>query len=191
MLISTTNSWQIRLRKHSIKLTGGPLEHRTYVTEQFHAHWGDTTVCGSEHTISAETFSGELHIVFWNVAYKNFTKAMRHVDGLAVLAVFLKTGKVHSEFQKIAPYLTTNCEALIHVNLKKLLPKRRSFWSYHGSLTTPPYNESVTWIVFKEPIEMSFKQLQIFRKLKVEQNFRKPLPLAGREIVEYDDDAVT
>jgi len=34
-------------------------------------------------------------------------------------------------------------------------------WTYHGSLTTPPCYESVTFILFKEPIQISQKQVQL------------------------------
>ena len=40
------------------------------------------------------------------------------------------------------------------------------YWTYEGSLTTPPLYESVTWIVFKEPIEMSDDQVCIKIKIK-------------------------
>lgn len=33
------------------------------------------------------------------------------------------------------------------------------YWAYEGSLTNPPLHESVTWIVFKEPVEMSADQV--------------------------------
>lgn len=40
------------------------------------------------------------------------------------------------------------------------------YWTYLGSLTTPPFNESVTWILFKKYIEVSHEQLVIFRSLR-------------------------
>ena len=32
------------------------------------------------------------------------------------------------------------------------LPASKSYWTYLGSLTTPPLYESVTWILFKQPV---------------------------------------
>ena len=34
------------------------------------------------------------------------------------------------------------------------------YWSYAGSLTTPPLSESVTWVVFKNPINISSAQVK-------------------------------
>lgn len=41
----------------------------------------------------------------------------------------------------------------------KLIPENKKYWTYPGSLTTPPCSESVTWILFKEPIEVSREQV--------------------------------
>lgn len=35
----------------------------------------------------------------------------------------------------------------------------REYWTYPGSLTTPPCSECVQWIIFKEPIEISSSQV--------------------------------
>lgn len=82
----------------------------------------------------------------------------------------------------------------------KFMPESHSFWTYLGSLTTPPFSESVIWIVMKEPIEISHKQIELMRNLrcydvndecpcddmgKVVNNYRPPLPLGNREMREY------
>lgn len=47
---------------------------------------------------------------------------------------------------------------------KTLLPGSLDYWTYDGSLTTPPLLESVTWIVLKEPISVSPAQVStVFR----------------------------
>lgn len=43
---------------------------------------------------------------------------------------------------------------------KNLLPASLNFWTYEGSLTTPPLYESVTWIVLKDPISVSSAQVR-------------------------------
>lgn len=43
-----------------------------------------------------------------------------------------------------------------------LLPSNtEDYWTYHGSLTTPPLTESVTWIVMKQHIEVSHDQVGV------------------------------
>ena len=72
----------------------GPFpENDVYFLEQFHAHWGRSSLQGSEHLVDGHAYSGELHMVFWNTRYGNFKEAMNKKGGLAVLAVFLEEGE--------------------------------------------------------------------------------------------------
>ncbi|KZC06721.1 Carbonic anhydrase 5A, mitochondrial [Dufourea novaeangliae] len=115
----------------------------------------------------------KLHLVHWNTSkYNTFAEAAKASDGLAVLGVFLKVGKTHHEMDKIArmlPYVSHKDEVVEIAELidpSKLLPDDNGYWTYLGSLTTPPCNESVTWILFKKCIEVSHHQLNIFRNLR-------------------------
>lgn len=38
-------------------------------------------------------------------------------------------------------------------------PENKEFWTYEGSLTTPPYSECVLWTVFKHPTTISTAQV--------------------------------
>ena len=43
-----------------------------------------------------------------------------------------------------------------------VLPASRDYWTYLGSLTTPPLLECVIWIVLKEPVTVSKEQVGPF-----------------------------
>jgi len=44
--------------------------------------------------------------------------------------------------------------------LVDMMPKDlNSYYSYHGSLTTPPCKEEVHWIVFNQTVELSANQV--------------------------------
>ena len=64
-------------------------------------------------------------------------------------------GKIKNKSGKTPP-LEHKC-----IDCNNLLPKTHEFWTYPGSLTTPPLLESVTWIVFKEPIQVSEEQVSL------------------------------
>lgn len=53
------------------------------------------------------------------------------------------------------------------VNIAAMLPAQRAYWTYQGSLTTPPCTESVTWIVFKEAMELSEEQVRALDKYSI------------------------
>lgn len=130
--------------------------------------------------MDGEAFAGELHLVHWDKSkYGSFAEAAGKPDGLAVLGVFLKVGKHHPEMDKIAqllPFITHKGDRITlrdAIDPVKLLPEDTTFWTYLGSLTTPPFYESVIWIVFKHAIEVSEEQvrLKIVLYFKMNQNF--------------------
>ena len=40
-------------------------------------------------------------------------------------------------------------------------PSLRDYWTYAGSLTTPPYCENVTWILLRYPLSISKEQVAL------------------------------
>ena len=164
--------------QHEYLLSGGPLKN-PYNFLQFHFHWEnkDDHTAGSEHTLNGKAFQSEVHLVHMNKqTYGTFEEALRHGDGLSVLGIFLELTPDDQGHEA----LDILCEAIDRIQLKgsttdlktplcpySLLPKdSKSYWTYPGSLTTPPYSECVTWVVLKDPIKMSKSQLEKFRSLK-------------------------
>ena len=123
---------------------------------QMHAHWGSAAGAGSEHTMDGVEYDAELHIVHYNAKYGDPSVAVDKPDGLAVLGMFIKTGASNPEIEKICKHLSSVSIKDMSVSMEhssidptKLLPSNKTFFTYPGSLTTPPLFESVTWLVFK------------------------------------------
>ncbi|XP_048210942.1 carbonic anhydrase 5A, mitochondrial [Perognathus longimembris pacificus] len=178
-------------------ISGGPLENH-YRLKQFHFHWGAGDERGSEHAVDGHVFPAELHLVHWNsVKYANYKEAVLGENGLAVIGVFLKLGAPHQALQKLVDILPEikhkdTWSAVGPFDPSCLLPACRDYWTYPGSLTTPPLAESVTWIIQKQPVEVAPSQLSAFRKLLfsaegeeeavMADNYRPLQPLRSRQV---------
>jgi carbonic anhydrase len=68
-------------------------------------------------------------------------------------------------------------------NEEQLKQEFRSFYHYKGSLTTPPYTESVDWYVLSNIYEASPEQIQRINELEGD-NARHIQAVYGREIDE-------
>ena len=158
-------------------LTGGPVSGK-YRFHEFHFHWGKTDGHGSEHIVNGKSFSAELHLVHWNTEkFSSFEEAKKYRGGLTVVAAFLELSDVGtSAVDKITSCLSNvqykgESFQMPHLTdslyLTDLLPvNKHEYWTYYGSLTTPPCYESVDWIIFRNPVPVSRKQLSVFRHLK-------------------------
>ena len=67
--------------------------------------------------------------------------------------------------------------------MKDLLPADQGYFTFTGSLTTPPCSEGVTWYVLKNSVSLSGDQVAAFAKL-YPKNARPIHPLNGREVLE-------
>jgi carbonic anhydrase len=160
---------------HTIQLdlaSGGTLKlpSGTFKLLQFHFH------APSEEKIDGKSFPLVAHLVHRNDAGQ-----------LAVVAVLFKVGRVNSTLARVfmdLPRKEGEKRSLPGgINVAGLLPASRTYYSFKGSLTTPPCSESVQWQVFKEPVELSSAQLAAFRKL-YPMNARPVQPRNDRPIEE-------
>jgi carbonic anhydrase len=147
------------------------LDGTTYPLKQFHFH------APSEHQINGESFAAELHLVHQNTAGER-----------AVVGVLIQEGAENENFASVWQHLPAH-EQAVHtisgatVNADALLPAERLSYRYDGSLTTPPCDEEIEWIVLTTPIEMSSAQITALNDI-VHHNSRPVQPLNDRELVE-------
>lgn len=69
------------------------------------------------------------------------------------------------------------------IDVNQLLPADRSYFTYMGSLTTPPCSENVLWFVMKNPIYVSEEQVKNFDRI-YPMNARPLQPKGDRLIKE-------
>ncbi|XP_049842884.1 carbonic anhydrase 1-like [Schistocerca gregaria] len=178
-----------------ITLHGGPLS-APYVFQQLHFHWGSNDSVGSEHAINSHFSTMEMHMVFYKDEYGSPSNAAKYSDGFTVLSVLLDHNEngnpvlppVVWALQRIQNYGdVTNLDT--GLALESLLPNdRHLYYTYPGSLTTPPCDEAVTWIIFRQHVPISSEQVAAFHTLKTEDGSlltsnRRPLqPLGNRTV---------
>lgn len=116
------------------------------------------------HTPSEEAIGGERYPMVAHLVHKN------DAGQLAVVALLINQGnKDNKIIQTIWDKMPTNhnesrgYDQLIF-NVNDLLPMKLNYWTLMGSLTTPPCSEGVRWIILKEPLQISAKQIARFKK---------------------------
>ncbi len=133
------------------------------------------------HRPSEERVNGKLYEMVAHLVHKD--KEGR----LAVVAVLLDKGANNPIVQTLWNHLPLerNIEypASVALDLDSLLPEDRSYFTYMGSLTTPPCSEGVLWIVLRAPAGVSAEQVAAFSRL-YPNNARPIQQAAGRLIKE-------
>ncbi len=152
----------------------------TFAFKQCHFH------TPSEHLIDGMTFPMEMHIV--NLMPNDDKNA---TPQYLVIGVLFKEGK---ENKFIADFLNAipkeehetaplNAGSVKMADLFGVIPKeiKGHFYNYRGSLTTPPYTESVRWYIAKHIFEASAAQIEAINKVEG-NNARHVQALYGRTV---------
>lgn len=129
-----------------------------YKLIQFHYHHP------AEHSIDGRAAPIELHLVHQNAA-----------GSLAVVGVMFEPGAPNNVLASVMNAI--GVDAVIDPSL--LLPDDVDYFTYNGSLTTPPCSEGVKWIVLEQPMTASAEQIAALRKL-IESNARPVQKLNDR-----------
>ncbi|MBF1163768.1 MAG: carbonic anhydrase family protein [Dechloromonas agitata] len=165
-IVDNGHTVQVQVGEGSISLTG-----KSYELVQFHFHRP------SEEKINGQRFDMVVHLVH------------KADDGqLAVVAVLLERGNENPFIQTLWNYMPLEKNMPVSppnaiVDLNTLLPTSRNYYTYMGSLTTPPCSEGVLWLVMKQPVQVSPEQINIFSRL-YRNNARPIQPSSGRLIKE-------
>jgi carbonic anhydrase len=161
---------------HSIQINYEPgsfidVGDQRYELVQFHFHRP------SEEQINDKNYDMVAHLVHKNSDGK-----------LAVIAVLLTKGAANPLIKTLWGHLPheKNKEVVVKtlkINAAALLPTDRNYYTFAGSLTTPPCSEGVTWLVLRTPAPISAAQIKRFAAA-YPMNARPVQPVNGREIQE-------
>ena len=138
--------------------------------KQFHFH------SPSEHTLNGKHTPMEMHLVHASDSGR-----------IAVVAVMIKEGKKENKaFSSVWRHLPSEenktREYRDLVDTVRMLPKKRPYYRYTGSFTTPPCTEEVLWLVLAKPSKLSGRQISEFRGI-IDGNNRPTQPLNGRIVL--------
>jgi carbonic anhydrase len=148
-IIDNGHSVQVNVAPGSVLTVGD----KTYALKQFHFHHP------SEEHVAGKTFPLVAHLV--------------HQDSeghLAVVAVLFEQGKANALIDSLWQHIPTEKGSAVSlpavtVRLQDMLPAQLGYFTYPGSLTTPPCTEGVTWYVLMSHATVSAQQIATFAKL--------------------------
>ena len=144
---------------------------KSYTLKQFHFHHP------SEEHVNGKGVPLVAHLV--------------HADAeghLAVVAVLFEQGPANPLIDTVWKNIPSEKQkaqdiSSVSIQAQDLLPSERGYFTYAGSLTTPPCSEGVTWFVLKSYATVSPQQVATFAKI-YPMNARPIQPSNGREILQ-------
>jgi len=160
---------------HAIQINNGPgsklsIDGRTFELQQYHFH------APSENLIDGKSYPMEAHLV--------------HADSdghLAVIAVMFVEGKenqsIAQAWSRMPKQVGEKYALTPMVAAEGILPPKRRYYRFNGSLTTPPCSEGVLWLVMKDPVTVSKSQIEEFEHVMHHPNNRPVQAVNARPLL--------
>jgi len=186
----------------SHKAHEGP--HWTYEGAEGPEHWGDLDPsfkeCKLGHLQSPiDIPAATLHPAHLDPIQFEYKSAPLHIvdNGHTVMVTYppgsvMRVGAAEYEVQQLHFHMPSE-ETIdgksfplgARIDATRLLPPQTSYFTFQGSLTTPPCTEGVTWYVLRTPATASADQIAAFAK-RYPHDARPVQALGGREIRESE-----
>lgn len=131
----------------------------------------------SENQINGKSYPMEVHLV--------------HADtegNLAVVAVMFKEAATNKALATLWPMLPKEMGEKVALPpsfaANTLLPNKRDYYRFNGSLTTPPCSEGVRWLVMKKAVSVSKEQVEAFLHSVHHENNRPVQAVNARPVLQ-------
>ncbi|XP_049360681.1 alpha carbonic anhydrase 1, chloroplastic, partial [Solanum verrucosum] len=158
------------------------VDGKTYNLKQMHWH------SPSEHTIDGNRYAAELHLVHFaqdnTIAVLSILFHLGHPDPLMT--------KLQNKLNELARDVATHKETQVQLGIidtHEIRKHSHKYYSYAGSLTTPPCSEIVSWYILGKVRSISREQVEELRAPldpTCKRNARPTQPLNGRQIQMYE-----
>lgn len=159
---------------HTVQVTYAPGSYikvgdRRYELQQFHFHHP------AEEKVNGKSYPLVAHLVHKDAEGK-----------LAVVAVLMTEGQANPFLETVWKYLPAEqgkevAPEGVTIDASRLVPPSHGYYTFTGSLTTPPCSEGVTWFVLKSAESISKGEVVAFAH-KYANNARPVQPSNGRVV---------
>lgn len=145
---------------HTVKVTydaGSSVEFdgKTYDLVQFHFH------TPSEHLLDGVTYPMEMHLVHAEHG---------RPDRFLVIGVLFKEGDTNGLINTVladTPRVAgQSTDKDVQLDARSVFKPGEGYFHYDGSLTTPPYSETVTWLVLDQVHDASAEQVEAINRIE-------------------------